>query len=95
MIDKKQVLRIAELAQLHLSDTEIDYYAQELTKILLAFRSLERAPISPDIEPVYSPIQTNPKWRADEPQAFESRQALVNCAPERTGSLVKVPPVIA
>ncbi len=93
MIDEKTVEKIARLSRLSLSPQEVQDYSQHLSAILGHFEELANVNTE-GIEPLVTPTQIDVHLRADEiKNDLTPDQALKN-APESSGHLFKVPPVI-
>lgn len=92
-IDEKTVAKIAGLSRLSLTEQEIKDYAQHLTNILGHFE--EVAKVNTDgIEPLVTPTQIEFHAREDEVKDQLPQDESLKNAPERSGYLFKVPPVI-
>ncbi len=92
-LDRDQVRRIAKLSRLNLSDTEIETYAEQLSRVLDYFKQLDSIDTA-GVAPLDHPLPTGNVLQADEPrESFESETALRN-APQREGSCFRVPKVL-
>jgi len=94
MIDEAKVKTIAHLAQLKLSEHEIQKYSGQLSKIISYFNQIEE--VSTDnLEPMVTPTEVAYRRREDiVGEKMVTREELLENAPERVGSLIKVPPVV-
>jgi aspartyl-tRNA(Asn)/glutamyl-tRNA(Gln) amidotransferase subunit C len=90
MISREEVLRIAELARLELSEPEVERMATELSKIVEYVAQLSRVQDSvPEaVEEAGTPERPD--------QVVPSRYVaeLLNAAPDREDALVRVPRVV-
>jgi aspartyl-tRNA(Asn)/glutamyl-tRNA(Gln) amidotransferase subunit C len=90
-ITREDVLHVAALAQLELSEEEIARLTIELNDILAAVGKVSELDLS-DVPPTSHPLDVVNVWGADEPRpSLAVEDALAN-APEREGSYFKVPP---
>lgn len=90
MIDVK---KIAQLARLTLREEESAAYENHFRAILKYFEALEKVDTE-GVEPMVTPTPMEQFWRQDQVVEWEgAEQALAN-APERSGHLFKVPPVV-
>ncbi|MEW6323407.1 MAG: Asp-tRNA(Asn)/Glu-tRNA(Gln) amidotransferase subunit GatC [Acidobacteriota bacterium] len=94
-LERADVLRIAALARLALTDEEIDLFTRQLGQIL-GYVAEIRALDTRDVPPT-SHLLARPVERADEPRATLARaEALANAPDAATeAGLFKVPRVIA
>lgn len=93
MLDKKEIIHIAKLARLKLTDKEVQDYSEQLSKAMGYFEQISK--VNTDgVEPLFTPSDIEPMWRADEAKRELSAEELVANAPHKTGHLFTVPPVI-
>ena len=93
MISKEEVLHIAKLAKLKLTEEEVELFQEQLGKILEYFRKLEEVDTD-DVEPLKHVITAGNVFREDEPQeSIRLEEALKN-APKRRDGYFEVPKVI-
>jgi aspartyl-tRNA(Asn)/glutamyl-tRNA(Gln) amidotransferase subunit C len=91
MITREEVLHVAKLARLELSDDEVDRFTEQLSAILEAVDKVSELDLS-DVEPTAHPLDVVNVWADDEPQpSLTVEEALAN-APDRHGNFFKVPP---
>ncbi len=92
-IDRKQVLHIAELANLAFSDEEYDRITDQLNEILGWVEQLNRLDTS-SVEPTVQVLDSQRRLREDRAGgSMVNDEALAN-APESDAGLFKVPRVI-
>ena len=89
------VLRIASLARLELTDQEVDLFASQLAHILEYAEDVQQVDTS-GIEATSHPLEPAARWRDDTPAPSLSRDdALANApAADRSAGLFKVPKVL-
>lgn len=88
-----EVGKVAELARLKISENEASSYKQQLEAIIKHFEEI-RAIDTANVEPMITPSEIELYIREDNcVQELSVEQALAN-APERSGNLFKVPPVV-
>ena len=91
MLDRDQVLHVARLARLELSDDEIDRLGAQLNAILEAVGKVSELDLA-DVEPTAHPLDLVNVWAEDEPQeSLPVEDALAN-APDREAGFFRVPP---
>ena len=89
-ISRDEVLHVARLARLALSDDEIDRLGAQLNAILEAVGKVSELDLA-DVEPTAHPLDLVNTWAADEPRpSLSADEALAN-APDREGDLFRVP----
>ena len=90
-ITKDEVLHVARLARLELTDEEVDRFTEQLSAILQAVDKVSELGLS-DVEPTAHPLDLVNVWADDEPgPSLPVDEALAN-APDRDGNFFKVPP---
>lgn len=94
MISREDVLHVALLARLELSEAEVERFTRELNAILGHVDQL-RAVATEGVEPTSHPLALVNVMREDEPRPPLPREAVLANAPERTADGFRVPPVIA
>jgi len=92
-ITREEVLHVAKLARLELTDDEVERLTGELSAILEAVSKVSELDLS-DVPPTSHPLELVNGWGEDEPrESFSLEQAFAN-APKREGDLFRVPPTI-
>jgi aspartyl-tRNA(Asn)/glutamyl-tRNA(Gln) amidotransferase subunit C len=90
-ITRDEVLHVARLARLELTDDEIDRFTDQLSAILEAVAKVSELDLS-DVEPTAHPLDLVNVWAEDEPRpSLSVDEALAN-APDRHDGFFKVPP---
>ena len=92
-LDRAQVLHIAELAKVALTDEEIDQLSEQLSEILDYFEILDRLDTS-DIPPTAQPIAMRNVTRADEVEPSLTPTEVLQNAPHRDGDFFRVKPIL-
>ena len=92
-ISIEEVLKIAALARLELSEEEAKSYSQELSQILDYFKKLESLDTS-DVEPTFHAVRLEPPFREDEVKEFEAIDEILANAPELHERSIVVPEVV-
>jgi len=89
-ITREEVLHVAKLARLELSDAEVDRFVEQLSAILEAVGKVSELDLG-DVEPTAHPLELVNVWAEDEPRpSLLLEEALAN-APEREGDFFVVP----
>jgi aspartyl-tRNA(Asn)/glutamyl-tRNA(Gln) amidotransferase subunit C len=92
-ISRDDVLHVADLARLHLTDDEIDRMQAQLSNILEAIETLRDVDTS-HVGPTASVIQLENVMREDEVRPGLSREAALANAPLRDDPFLRVPTVL-
>ncbi len=97
-ITREQVIRVAELAHLELSEAELDVYSRQLDEILAYVEKLNQLDTS-QVEPmaqVFSgdAAEENSSARADEARHSDVADAVLGIAPDPSRPYFRVPKVI-
>lgn len=103
-LTRENVMRIADLARLKLTDDELARYQNELGRILKAFEDLAQIPIPKDLEgDARSAILFHQAERAGQdasrtrPDVVENTlptKTFLGCAPDKEGVFVRVPAIL-
>jgi aspartyl-tRNA(Asn)/glutamyl-tRNA(Gln) amidotransferase subunit C len=90
-ITREEVLHVARLARLELTDDEIERFTEQLSAILEAVAKVSELDLA-DVEPTAHPLDLVNVWAADDPRpSLPAEEALAN-APDREAGFFKVPP---
>jgi aspartyl-tRNA(Asn)/glutamyl-tRNA(Gln) amidotransferase subunit C len=90
MIDREQVLHVARLARLELSDDEVARMAEELSGILEHVERIAQLDLD-DVEPTSHVIALENVLRADEPRPSLPRERVLEPAPDPADGAFRVP----
>jgi aspartyl-tRNA(Asn)/glutamyl-tRNA(Gln) amidotransferase subunit C len=93
-LSREEVLKIANLARLNLTDAEVEKYTKELSSILDYVEKLNTLDVSA-IEPTAHAVFIPTPFRDDEMVADTTREGSLQNAPDREGDFFKVPRVIS
>ena len=89
-ISRDEVLHVAGLARLDLSEDEIERFREQLNAILEAVGKVAELDLS-DVEPTAHPLDLINAWAEDDPRpSLSVDEALAN-APDREGDFFRVP----
>ena len=80
MIDRDEVLHVARLARLHLSEPEIEPMARELSAVLDHIATIGELELD-DVTPTSHVVEVTGALRADEPRASLPREVALSQAP--------------
>jgi aspartyl-tRNA(Asn)/glutamyl-tRNA(Gln) amidotransferase subunit C len=90
-ISREEVLHVARLARLELTEEEVERLGAQLSAILEAVGKVAELDLTA-VEPTAHPLDLVNVWAEDEPRpSLPLEDALAN-APEREGSFFRVPP---
>jgi aspartyl-tRNA(Asn)/glutamyl-tRNA(Gln) amidotransferase subunit C len=89
MIDRDQVLHVAKLARLRLSDEEVERMASELSGILEHVERISELDLD-DVEPTSHVIALENVFRPDEPRPSWDRDEVLASAPDPASGAFRV-----
>lgn len=90
MIDRAQVLHVAKLARLALSDEEVDRMSRELSAVLDHIEKVSELDLE-GVPPTSHVVDVTGALRPDEPRASLPRDVALAAAPERLDDGFGVP----
>ncbi len=90
MIDREQVLHVARLARLRLTEEEVERMSGELSTILDHIEKIGELDLD-EVEPTSHVVQVDNVLRADEPRPSWPRERMLAEAPDATEEAFKVP----
>ncbi len=90
-ITREEVLHVARLARLELSDDEVERFREQLDAILAAVSKVSELDLS-DVPPTAHPLEIANAWGDDVPRASLALDEVFANAPDRDGDLFRVPP---
>ena len=90
-ITRDEVLHVARLARLELTDGEVTRFQEQLSAILGAVSKVSELDLS-DVPPTAHPLEISNAWADDEPRPCLTLDEVFANAPDRDGDLFRVPP---
>ena len=90
VIDREQVLHVAKLSRLELSDEEVERMAGELSAVLDHVERISALDLD-DVEPTTHVVELENVLRADEPRASLPRERALESAPDPADGSFRVP----
>ena len=90
-ITREEVLHVARLARLELTEEEVERFAGQLSAILDAVSKVSELDLE-DVPPTSHPLDLVNVWRDDEPQPSLAEDDVFANAPERDDGFFRVPP---
>ena len=90
-ITREEVLHVAKLARLELTEDEVVRLTEQLGAILEAVSKVSELDLS-DVPPTSHPLEVVNAWAPDEPRPSLSLDEVFSNAPAREGDLFRVPP---
>jgi len=93
MIKLEELKRVARLARLKLSEEELKKYPEQFNAILKYFEQISRVETK-GVSPLVNPTDIPEYLREDVVETGAGPEAALANAPERSGNLFKVPPVV-
>ncbi len=89
-ITRDEVLHVARLARLELTDDEVERLQEQLSAILEAVGKVSELDLS-EVEPMTHPLDLLNVWAEDEPRPCLSVDEALENAPDRAGNFFRVP----
>jgi aspartyl-tRNA(Asn)/glutamyl-tRNA(Gln) amidotransferase subunit C len=90
-ISREEVLHVAQLAHLDLTDEEVAKFAEQLSAILEAVSKVSELDLS-EVPPTSHPLDLVNVWREDDPRPCLPLEDVFANAPEREDDFFRVPP---
>jgi aspartyl-tRNA(Asn)/glutamyl-tRNA(Gln) amidotransferase subunit C len=90
VIDREQVLHVAKLARLELSEEEVEKMASELSGILEHVERINELDLE-NVEPTSHVVSVENVLRPDEPRPSWPREDVLEPAPDPAGGAFRVP----
>jgi aspartyl-tRNA(Asn)/glutamyl-tRNA(Gln) amidotransferase subunit C len=90
-ITRDEVLHVAQLARLELTDDEIGRFQEQLSAILGAVSKVSELDLR-EVPPTAHPLEISNAWAEDEPRPCLTLDEVFANAPDRDGDLFRVPP---
>ena len=90
MLDRSEVLHVARLARLRLTDEEVERMSRELSKVLDHIEKISELDLE-GVPPTSHVVEVANALRADEPRPSWDRDVILGAAPERTDDGFLVP----
>jgi aspartyl-tRNA(Asn)/glutamyl-tRNA(Gln) amidotransferase subunit C len=90
-ITRDEVLHVARLARLELTDEEVERFREQLSAILAAVSKVRELDLS-DVPPTSHPLELANAWDEDVPHVCLTLDEVFANAPDREGDLFEVPP---
>jgi aspartyl-tRNA(Asn)/glutamyl-tRNA(Gln) amidotransferase subunit C len=92
-LTRAEVLKVANLARLKISDSEVDDYTAKLGSILAYIDTLREVDTT-DVEPMVHAVELSNVFRADEVAPSLPREAALANAPKTDGQFFLVPQIL-
>jgi aspartyl-tRNA(Asn)/glutamyl-tRNA(Gln) amidotransferase subunit C len=90
-LSRDQVLHVARLARLELTEAEIERFGTELSKVLDHIETIGELGDMEDVEPTSHVVAVENALRADEPQPSLTQEAALAAAPDVAQGGFRVP----
>jgi aspartyl-tRNA(Asn)/glutamyl-tRNA(Gln) amidotransferase subunit C len=90
MIDREQVLHVARLARLELSEAEVERFTRELSAVLDHIETIDALDLD-DVPPTSHVVDVANRLRADEPRPSWPREVMLEQAPDEADGGFRVP----
>jgi aspartyl-tRNA(Asn)/glutamyl-tRNA(Gln) amidotransferase subunit C len=90
-ITREEVLHVAQLARLELSEEEVARFQEQLSAIIDAVSKVSELDLA-DIPPTAHPLEIANAWAEDEPHECLPLDAVFANAPQRDDGFFRVPP---
>jgi len=90
-ISRDEVLHVARLARLELTDEEVSKFQEQLSAIIDAISKVSELDLS-DVPPTAHPLEIANTWAEDEPRPSLPLDDVFANAPDRDDDYFRVPP---
>jgi aspartyl-tRNA(Asn)/glutamyl-tRNA(Gln) amidotransferase subunit C len=90
-ISRDEVLHVARLARLELTDEEVSKFQEQLSAIIDAISKVSELDLS-DVPPTAHPLEIANTWAEDEPRPSLGLGEVFANAPDRDEDYFRVPP---
>jgi aspartyl-tRNA(Asn)/glutamyl-tRNA(Gln) amidotransferase subunit C len=90
MLSREQVLHVARLARLELTDAELGRMAEELSKVLDYMETISELDLA-DVEPTSHVVAVENALRDDEPRPSLPQEVAIASAPDAANGGFRVP----
>jgi len=90
-ITREEVLHVARLARLELTDDEVTRFQEQLSEILDAVSKVAELDLT-DVPPTSHPLEIANAWAEDEPRKCLSLDDVFANAPDRDDDYFRTPP---
>ena len=90
-ITREDVLHVAHLARLALTEEEVERFQEQLNAILEAVGKVQELDLE-GVPPTSHPLDLVNAWRADEPRPSWPREEMLALGPEAEDGMFRVPP---
>jgi aspartyl-tRNA(Asn)/glutamyl-tRNA(Gln) amidotransferase subunit C len=91
MLSREQVLHVARLARLELTDEEVERFAGELSKVLDHIEKISELGDLEGVEPTSHVVEVENVLRADEPRPSWPADVVLAAAPDAAQGGFRVP----
>ncbi len=92
-LSREEVLKVATLARLKLTDAEVDQFTEQLGKVLAYVEILNELDTT-DVEPMAHAVELQNVFREDEPRPSLPREEALANAPKTDGRFFLVPQIL-
>ena len=93
-LDRDTVLLVAKLARLELTDEEVEYYQQQLSRVVDYFSQIDEAEDSLDLNWRFDTQGSSLPERSDDVFKDEIIKDVLGSAPKTVGTAFQVPKII-
>ncbi len=93
MIDRQEVMRMARLARLELSEGEIELYQRDLTSFLTSGKKLQQVDVT-EVEGTSHAVLVTHELRQDKVGTSLSQDAVLSAGPQVEEGFFKVPRIV-
>ena len=90
-ITREEVLHVARLARLELTESEVERFAEQLSAILDAVSKVSELDLS-EVPPTSHPLAVSNAWAEDEPRPCLGLAEVFANAPDRDDDYFRTPP---
>src|SRR3954470_5056849 len=91
MLSRDQVLHVARLARLELTEEEVERFSRDLAKVLDHIETINELGDLADVPPTSHVVEIENALRADEPRPSLPREVILAAAPDPSADGFRVP----
>ena len=93
MIDEKEVIHVAKVARIKLTEKEVKKFSKELGDVIDFFKILDEVDVK-NVEPSFHPIKTINRLREDVEHKGLDQKIVLSLAPHKEGDYFKTQKVV-
>lgn len=88
--DGPDVVQLADMARIHVSDEEVRAWQPQIARVVEWFQQMEDVDVS-GVEPLVHAGEDAERWRRDVPEPFADVDGILAMAKDKQGTYIRVP----